>query len=103
MSESTSKPVLSIRDLVVEFKTEAGVIRALDGVSFDVAEGEALGIVGESGCGKSVTALSILKLVPNPPGRIASGSIELDGVDVVHDTCTRIRWAKYDQKVIQLN
>ena len=58
MSESTSKPVLSIQDLVVEFKTEAGLIRALDGVSFEVQEGEALGIVGESGCGKSVTALS---------------------------------------------
>ena len=51
MSESTSKPVLSIQDLVVEFKTEAGLIRALDGVSFEVQEGEALGIVGESCCG----------------------------------------------------
>lgn len=83
MSESNQKPILSIRDLVVEFKTEKGVIRALDGVSFDVMPGEPLGIVGESGCGKSVTALSILKLIPNPPGRIASGSIELDGTNVV--------------------
>jgi peptide/nickel transport system ATP-binding protein len=83
MPKPSSTPLLRIRDLVVEFKTEKGVIRALDGISFDVMQGEALGIVGESGCGKSVTALSILKLIPNPPGRIASGSIELDGVDVV--------------------
>src|SRR5210317_385642 len=83
MSEPSSKPLLSIRDLVVEFRTEKGIIRALDEVSFDVLPGEALGIVGESGCGKSVTALSILKLIPDPPGRIAGGSIMLDGVDVV--------------------
>jgi oligopeptide/dipeptide ABC transporter ATP-binding protein len=83
MTESTPKPVLRIRDLVVEFKTETGVIRALDKISFEVMAGESLGIVGESGCGKSVTALSILKLIPSPPGRIAEGSIELDGIDVV--------------------
>ena len=91
MSESTSKPVLSIQDLVVEFKTEAGLIRALDGVSFDVQEGEALGIVGESGCGKSVTALSILKLIPSPPGRIAGGSIKLDDIDVVNQPDDKMR------------
>lgn len=76
------KPVLAITDLVVEFKTEKGVVRALDGISIEVFAGEPVGIVGESGCGKSVTALSILKLIPNPPGRIVSGSIVLDGVDV---------------------
>ena len=75
-------PVLRIKDLVVEFKTEKGIIRALDGVSFEVHAGEPVGIVGESGCGKSVTALSVLRLIPNPPGRIVSGSIELDGIDV---------------------
>jgi peptide/nickel transport system ATP-binding protein len=91
MSESSSKPILNIRDLVVEFKTEAGVIRALDGISFEVGEGEALGIVGESGCGKSVTALSILRLIPNPPGRIAGGSIELDGIDVVSQPEDKMR------------
>jgi oligopeptide/dipeptide ABC transporter ATP-binding protein len=91
MSDSSSKPLLSIRDLVVEFKTEKGTIRALDGVSFDVMPGEALGIVGESGCGKSVTALSILKLIPDPPGRIAGGSITLDGVDVVAQPEDRMR------------
>ena len=91
MSESNSNPVLSIRDLVVEFKTEAGIIRALDGVSFDVDEGEAVGIVGESGCGKSVTALSILKLIPSPPGRIAGGSIKLDDIDVVNQPDDKMR------------
>ena len=75
-------PVLSIQNLVVEFKTEKGTIRALDGISFEVHSGEPVGIVGESGCGKSVTALSILRLIPNPPGRIVSGSIRLDGLEV---------------------
>ena len=74
MSESSNKPILSVRDLVVEFNTEKGRIRAVDGISFDVMPGEPLGIVGESGCGKSVTALSLLRLIPSPPGRIASGS-----------------------------
>ena len=83
MADTEQKPILRIKDLVVEFKTEKGVIRAVDGLSFDVMAGEPLGIVGESGCGKTVTALSILKLIPNPPGRIAGGSIDLDGVDVV--------------------
>jgi peptide/nickel transport system ATP-binding protein len=78
----STEPVLSMQNLVVEFKTENGVIRAVDGISFDVMPGESVGIVGESGCGKSVTALSILKLIPNPPGRIASGKIILDGTDI---------------------
>ena len=82
-TERVKQPVLQIKDLVVEFKTEKGIIRAVDGISFEVMEGEPVGIVGESGCGKSVTALSILKLIPTPPGRIASGSIKLDGVEIV--------------------
>ncbi len=90
-------PVLRIRDLVVEFRTEKGIIRALDGISFDVHAGEPLGIVGESGCGKSVTALSILRLIPNPPGRIVSGSIELEGVEVTQlsdDAMRKVRGNK---------
>ncbi|MFL5603081.1 MAG: ABC transporter ATP-binding protein [Gemmatimonadaceae bacterium] len=78
-----SAPLLSIRDLRTWFYTEAGVARAVDGVSFDVGEGETVGIVGESGCGKSVTALSILRLI-QPPGRIEPGSrIEFEGKDIV--------------------
>ncbi|HEX9218965.1 MAG TPA: ABC transporter ATP-binding protein [Gemmatimonadaceae bacterium] len=76
-------PLLSIRDLRTYFYTEAGVARAVDGVSFDVGVGETVGIVGESGCGKSVTALSILRLI-QPPGRIEPGSrIEFEGKDLV--------------------
>ena len=76
-------PLLSIRDLRTYFHTEAGVARSVDGVSFDIGEGETVGIVGESGCGKSVTALSILRLI-QPPGRIERGSrIEFEGKDLV--------------------
>jgi len=78
--EATS--LLEIRDLVTEFRTEQGVVRAVDGVSFKVAARETLGVVGESGCGKSVTALSIMRLVA-PPGRIASGTITYAGKDLL--------------------
>ena len=79
----TASPLLSIRDLKTYFYTEAGVARSVDGVSFDIGAGETLGIVGESGCGKSVTALSILRLI-QPPGRIEPGSrIEFEGRDIV--------------------
>jgi len=74
--------VLSVRDLVVEFTTRYGPVRAVDGVSFDVYPNETLGIVGESGCGKTVTGLSILGLIPSPPGRIVSGEIRLAGRDL---------------------
>lgn len=76
------KLVLEVRDLVTEFITLDGVGRAVNGVSFDLHRGETLGIVGESGCGKSVTALSILQLVPKP-GRIVSGNVNLLGRDLV--------------------
>ncbi len=72
-----STPVLSVRGLAAGFDTEAGLLRAVDGISFEVARGRTLGIVGESGCGKSVTAFSIMRLLPQPYGRILAGSIEL--------------------------
>ena len=86
MSEPATKdstaPVLEVRDLVTTFDTDAGRLTAVDGVSFSVARGRTLGIVGESGCGKSVSALSVMRLLPQPMGRIASGSILLDGLDL---------------------
>jgi oligopeptide/dipeptide ABC transporter ATP-binding protein len=74
--------VLEVRDLVTSFDTDAGTLTAVDGVSFDVHRGRTLGVVGESGCGKSVTALSIMRLLPQPMGKIVSGSIRFDGRDL---------------------
>jgi len=78
-----SAPLLSVEDIVVDFRTRAGQARVLDHVSLNIAEGEILGIVGESGCGKSMTALSIMGLVPDPPGKVTSGAIRLEGRDLV--------------------
>ena len=77
------QPLLEICDLHTEFRTGAGVVRAVDGVSYAVNAGETLAVVGESGCGKSVTALSILRLVPSPPGRIVGGTIRFQGTDLL--------------------
>ena len=75
--------ILSVEDLVTAFDTEAGLIHAVEGVSFDVRRGETLGLVGESGCGKSVTALSIMRLLPKPIGNIVNGRIIFDGKEIV--------------------
>lgn len=76
-------PLLSLQNLQTHFFTEDGVVRSVDGVSYDVAPGEVLGVVGESGCGKSVTALSIMGLIPNPPGRVVGGRIEFEGQNLL--------------------
>ena len=76
-------PLLEVRDLRTYFYTEDGVGRAVDGVSFSVGKGETLGIVGESGCGKSVSALSVMRLVAEPPGRVESGQILFKGRDLL--------------------
>ena len=75
--------LLKIEDLRTVFRTEAGTARAVDGVGFTVGRGETVGLVGESGCGKSVTALSIMRLVTDPPGRIEGGSILFEGRDLL--------------------
>jgi len=78
-----SAPILSVENLRTQFITSKGRFRAVDGVSFSIGHGETLGIVGESGCGKSVSALSILRLLPEPPARIVSGSVYFDGTDLL--------------------
>ena len=75
--------VLEIDDLATHFFTEDGVVKAVDGVTFELEEGETLGLVGESGCGKSVSALSIMRLVPDPPGRTVRGEVKLEGRDLL--------------------
>ena len=75
--------LLEVRNLTTHFRTSAGVVRAVDGISYDVDEGETVAVVGESGSGKSVGALSILRLIPRPPGEIVDGSIQFDGDDLL--------------------
>ena len=74
-----SEPILTVEDLRTYFHTDGGVAKAVDGVSFTLNKGETLGLVGESGCGKSVTSLSIMRLIPEPPGEIVSGQIRFNG------------------------
>jgi peptide/nickel transport system ATP-binding protein len=76
-------PLLAVRGLRTSFVTDDGRAAAVDGVSFELAAGGTLGIVGESGCGKSVTSLSVMGLIPDPPGRIEAGEIDFDGVDLL--------------------
>jgi peptide/nickel transport system ATP-binding protein/oligopeptide transport system ATP-binding protein len=87
----TSAPLLDVQGLKTHFFTFDGVARAVDDVSFHLDRGEVLGIVGESGCGKSVTAQSIMRLIPEPPGRIVAGRILFDGVDVAALPMERVR------------
>jgi oligopeptide/dipeptide ABC transporter ATP-binding protein len=84
-------PLLSVKDLKTYFYTEEGVVKAVDGVTYDVQEGETLALVGESGCGKSVSAMSILRLIPFPPGRIVDGEVLFDGEDILKMDDTEIR------------
>ena len=82
-SSEAAAPLLEVDGLKTYFDLRHGVVKAVDGVSFTLAAHETLAIVGESGCGKSITALSLMRLVPDPPGRIAGGSVKLDGVDLL--------------------
>jgi oligopeptide/dipeptide ABC transporter ATP-binding protein len=96
-AEPEDRPaLLRVEDLRTEFATSQGVVRAVDGVSFAIDRGEVLGLVGESGCGKSVTSLSIMRLVP-PPGRVAGGRVLLDGQDLLArdaEAMRRVRGAR---------
>ncbi len=79
-------PLLEVNNLETHFLTRAGTIKAVNNVTFDIEAGEVLGIVGESGCGKSVTALSLMRLIPDPPGRIIGGEIKFNGVDLLRQS-----------------
>ncbi len=92
-----TKSLLEVRDLRTYFASERGDVRAVDGVDFTLERGKTLGIVGESGCGKSVTALSVMGLVPQPPGRIASGEVLLDGEDLLRAPERRMRDLRGDK------
>ncbi|MBC8011989.1 MAG: ABC transporter ATP-binding protein [Burkholderiales bacterium] len=83
-------PLLEVRDLAVAFDTDAGRLRAVDGVSFSISRGRTLGLVGESGCGKSVTALSLLQLLPRPAGHIVGGQILFENTDLAHASETEL-------------
>jgi len=75
--------LLNVTGLSTEFRTERGVVKAVNNISYHVDEGEIIGIVGESGCGKSISQLSVMQLVPNPPGKIVGGTIEFEGTDIL--------------------
>jgi len=80
---TTETPLLRVENLVTAFKTERGTIRAVDDISFSIKKGQTVGLVGESGCGKSVTSLSILRLIQSPPGFVEKGKIAFDGQDIL--------------------
>ncbi|WP_339947919.1 ABC transporter ATP-binding protein [uncultured Albimonas sp.] len=89
--KTSTDPLLSVRDLKVEFDTRHGRVTALAGISLDVMPGETLGIVGESGCGKSITALAMMGLIPNPPGHLTAGQILFEGEDITRASPKRMR------------
>src|SRR6187399_1155279 len=94
--KSQKKPVLEVKDLKVYYETPKGDVLAVDGISFDLYEGETLGLVGESGSGKSTAAMGVLQLV-TPPGRIAGGEVILEGHNILglpDEALRAIRWSK---------
>jgi oligopeptide/dipeptide ABC transporter ATP-binding protein len=97
VTTAAAPPLLSVQNLTVDFQTDGGLITAVDAVSFDLREGEILALVGESGCGKSATALAILRLIANPPGRITSGRIAFRDRDLLQASEDEIRDIRGDR------
>ena len=96
-SSSNPRPLLDLRDLAIEFATEHGTVRPVDGISFSVEAGRTLGVVGESGCGKSVTSLAIMGLLASPPARVAGGEIWFDGQNLLDLPAQKLRDLRGDQ------
>jgi len=90
-------PLLEVKNLKTQFHTDRGIVKAVDDISFDLNEGETLGLVGESGCGKSVSAMSILRLIPYPPGKIVDGQIIFNGRDLLKFSEEEIRQVRGNQ------
>jgi oligopeptide/dipeptide ABC transporter ATP-binding protein len=86
-----AEPLLSVKNLKTYFYTDEGVVKAVDGLSYDLHKGETLGIVGESGCGKSVHALSVMRLIPSPPGKVVAGEILFEGKNLAHFSDEQMR------------
>lgn len=91
MKTTESQPILKVRDLETRFYTPEGVVHAVNGVSFDLHQGETIGVVGESGCGKSVTMMSVLRLIPDPPGKVERGEALFEGYDLLKIPDRQIR------------
>jgi len=94
---STDAPLLRVEDLQTHFHTDEGLVRAVDGISFSVGRGESVGIVGESGCGKTVANLSMLRLIPEPPGKIAAGRVLFDGKSLFDLSASEMRSIRGDR------
>jgi oligopeptide transport system ATP-binding protein len=90
-AQRNGQPLLEVKDLKTQFFTQDGVVKAVDDVSFYIMPGETLGVVGESGSGKSMTGLSIMRLIPNPPGKIVAGEILFNGRDVLKMSEEQVR------------
>src|SRR6187397_1986200 len=90
-AKTEGRPLLEVKNLNTQFFTQDGIVRAVDDVSFYVMPGETLGVVGESGCGKSMTGLSIMRLIPSPPGKIANGQVLFEGKDILKMSDSQVR------------
>ena len=93
----TDEVILQVKDLRTYFYTDAGVVKAVDGLTFDLHKGETLGLVGESGSGKSVTNLSIINLIQTPPGKIEGGEVLFNGEDLLKMSDARLREIRGDR------
>ena len=91
MTKSEEKPFLSVRNLTIQYRTDDGIVQAVNDLSFELKRGQTIGLVGETGAGKTTTALGIMGLIPSPPGKVVSGVIELNGEDLLKAPDSKMR------------